>query len=534
MEMDRRSYVFGLKACEGLRDLNLRVGECVYCRIWKVGFVGDVVVRNGLIHFYCEIGEMSSADRVFLESETRDVVSWTSIIDGNVKNGMIDDALKVFDEMRDSKVEPNDVTMVAVFSACAQRGDLRSVERAREFAETRGVRFSLNMMNAMLDMYVKCGGMEKAREIFEKMEVRDVFSWTSMINGHTRNGEVEFARKLFDEMPERNVVSWNAMIGGYSQNNRPMEALGLFDEMEREEAFAPMESTLVSVLSACAQSGCMNVGQRIHDHYVKQKRIHLSTILGNAFVDMYAKCGSIDAARMIFDEMMKKDLVSYNSMIVAYASHGDAEKAVTLFGHMVELGFKPDNITFVGILSACAHEGLVDEGWCYFRDMESFDVTPAMEHYSCMVDLLGRVGLLEEAYGLIKSMQMEADEAIWGALLNGCRMHANVELGKLAAEKLMVLDPGDSGTYVLLAGLCAGKKKWGDVRRARSMMREQGVKKTPGSSLIEVEGKFHEFLVADESHSQSEAIYRVLEEILFSELDCCILNGYQNHIDTFL
>ncbi|KAL1569211.1 pentatricopeptide repeat-containing protein, mitochondrial-like protein [Salvia divinorum] len=530
VEIDRRSYVFGLKSCEGLGDL--RAGECVYCRIWKSGFVGDVFVRNELIHFYCEKGKLSCADRVFRESEIRDVVSWTSMIDGSVRNGMIDNALKMFDEMRETDVEPNDVTMVAVFSACAQRGDLRSAESVHEFAEMRGIRFSLNMMNAMLDMYVKCGGMEKAKDIFDKMEVRDVFSWTSMINGHGRNGELEMARKVFDEMPEKNVVSWTAMIGGYSHNNRPMEALKLFSEMEME-AFAPMESTLVLVLSACAQSGCMDVGQRIHDHYVKEKRIPLSTILGNALADMYAKCGSIDLAREMFDETRKKDLVSYNSMIVAYASHGHAEKALGLFDRMVELGFKPDNITFVGILSACAHRGLVEEGWVYFRDMEAFGVTPAMEHYACVIDLLGRVGLLEEAYALINSMGMEADQVIWGALLNGCRMHANVELGNIAAEKLMVLDPGDSGTYVLLASLCADKKKWRDVRIARSRMREKGVKKTPGSSLIEVEGKFHEFLVADESHPDSDDIYRVLEDILiFSKMD-----DYQNHrstIDLFL
>ncbi|KAH6824474.1 hypothetical protein C2S53_002884 [Perilla frutescens var. hirtella] len=530
VEMDRRSYVFGLKACGGLGDL--RLGDCVHSRISKVGFVGDVVVRNALIHFYCESGEVSCANQVFRDNEMRDVVSWTSIIDGNVRNGMVDEALKVFDEMCESWVEPNDVTMVTVFSACAQKGDLRFAERAQEFAEMRGVRFSLNTMNAMLDMYVKCGDVEKAKGIFDQMEVRDIFSWTSMINGHAKNGEVELAWKLFDEMPERNVVSWNAMIGGFSQNNRPMEALKLFHEMERE-GFAPMESTLVSVLSACAQSGLMDVGQRIHDHYLKQKRIPLTTILGNALVDMLAKCGDINAAREIFDEMMKKDLVSYNSMIVAYASHGHAKKALSLFEHIRELGFKPDNITFVGILSACAHGGLIEEGWSYFRDMESFGSTPAMEHYACMVDLLGRVGLLEEAYELIKSMPMEPDEAIWGALLNGCRMHANVELGKLAAEKLMILDPKDSGTYVLLASLCANKKKWGEVRMTRSIMRDRGIKKIRGSSLIEVEGKFHEFLVADESHPKSEAIYKVLAEILlFSKLDHCTLNGYQ--IDTFL
>lgn len=528
VEMDERSYVFGLKACGGLKDF--RVGNSVHCRVWKLGFVEDFIVRNSLIHFYYERGDLISANKTFDDSEVKDVVSWTSMIAGNVKNGMVDDALKVFDEMCERGVDPNEITMVAIFSACARKGDLRLGERVREMAEARGVHFSMNMMNSMLDMYGKCGALKKAMEVFEKMELKDMFSWTSLINGHAKNGEVELAQQLFDNMPKRNAVSWSAMIGGYSQNNRPKKALELFYEMEKE-GLHPMEGTLVSVLSACAQSGCMDAGQRIHDYYIKEKRVSLTVILGNAVIDMYAKCGSIDSAREMFNAMVEKDLVSYNSMISAYASHGDADKAIDLFEQMKSLGLKADDITFVGILSACAHGGLVEKGWGYFSEMESFRLTPAMAHYACMVDLFGRVGLLREAFDLIRSMAMEPDEAIWGALLNGCRMHANVELGKLAAEKLMVIDPEDSGTYMLLAGLCADKRRWSDVRMARSMMRDRGVKKTPGWSAIEVEGEFHEFFVEDGLHPESEAIYRVLGEILLfskgdSVLDVCHLHMF--------
>ncbi|XP_075484981.1 pentatricopeptide repeat-containing protein At2g22410, mitochondrial-like [Primulina tabacum] len=517
VEMDKRSYVFGLKACGGLEDF--RVGHSVHCRIWKVGSARDVIIKNGLIHFYCESGSLVVSGKIFRESEEIDVVSWTSMINGNVINGLADEALKLFDEMCRGGVDPNEVTMVTVFSACARKGDLRVAERIHAFAEKKGVRFSLNVMNAALDMYAKCGGLAKAREIFDNMEVKDVFSWTSMVNGLAKSGNVELAREFFDKMPKRNVISWNAMIAGYSQNNKPMEALGLYDVMERQ-GLNPMESTLVSVLSACAQSGYMDIGKRIHDNYVKQKRIPLTVILGNAFIDMYAKCGNIDIAREIFDAMRERDLVSYNSMIVANASHGHANKALDLFESMINLGFKPDDITFVGLLSACAHGGLVKKGWGYFQDMELYGLVPAMEHYACVIDLFCRVGLLDEARELIRLMPLEPDEAIWGAVLNGCKMHGNVELGKFAAEKLMNLDPKDSGIYALLASLCANKSKWSDVRMTRSMMRDKGVKKTRGSSSIEVEGEFHEFLVADQSHPESKAIYEVLQEVLlFSKSD---------------
>ncbi|KAL2472186.1 Pentatricopeptide repeat-containing protein [Abeliophyllum distichum] len=529
VEMDKRSYVFGLKACEGMEDF--RVGESVYCRIWKVGCVGDVIVRNGLVHFYSESGKLGNAQRIFDENEVRDVVSWTSMIDGYVENAMVDEALQMFDKMCESGVQPNEVTMVAVFSACALKGDLSLGERIHDFVERKGLRFSLNLMNCMLDMYVKCGCLAKAGAIFDKMEVKDVFSWTSMINGCAKNGEVDLARKLFDEMPRRNVVSWNAMISGYSQNTRPNEALELFLEMEKN-GLVPMESTLVSALSACAQSGRMDLGLRIHDFYIKQQWVKLSVILGNAFVDMYAKCGDIGAAREVFDEMPKKDLVSYNSIIVAYASHGHAPEALHLFEQMINVGFKPDEITLVGVLSACAHGGLIKKGWENFRDMSKFGLRPVVEHYACMIDLLGRVGLLEEAYKLIKTMPMEPDKAVWGGLLSGCRMHGNVELGKIAAENLIILDPDDSGIYVLLASLCAKKRKWDDVSMVRSMMRDKGVKKNPGSSFIEVEGKFHEFLVADHSHPETKDIYKVLVDIFLSPkmedyaLDTCQIDAF--------
>ncbi|KAK9290955.1 hypothetical protein L1049_009135 [Liquidambar formosana] len=526
VEMDERSFVFALKACQQFPTIF--EGNSVHCRIYKVGFVSHLLVQNGLIHYYADHGCMSFARQVFDESSMRDVVSWTSMIDGYGQENCPDEAMKLFDSMLSSGVEPNEVTMITVLSACSRKGDLVLGKSIHEYMKRKNVNCSINLLNALLDMYVKCGCLVTAREIFDKMETKDAFSWTSMVNGYAKCDDLANARKLFDEMPHRNVISWNAMIAGYSQNNQPNEALELFHDMVKA-GMVPIGSTLVCVLSACAQSGCLDLGQWIHHYYVDENRIQLSVTLANAFIDMYSKCGNIDAAAEVFHKMLERDLVSWNSMIVGYASHGHAEQALVLFKQMTRMKFKPDDITFVGVLSACNHGGLVTEGWEYFRNMKgNFGLEPKVEHYACMIDLLGRIGLLAEAYDLITRMPMGPDEAAWGALLNACRMHGNVELGMLAANKLMDLDPKDSGIYVLLANICAKGRRWGDVKMVRSMMRERGIKKTPGRSLIEVEGEFHEFLVADESHPLSEEIYEVLNEmILLSKLEDNVTNNFQ-------
>ncbi|CAK7357050.1 unnamed protein product [Dovyalis caffra] len=521
VEMDSRSIVFALKACE--QFLGVLEGKSVHCVIWKMGFVYALLVQNGLVHFYGLRGCLGLARQVFDEISDRDVVSWTSMIDGYSEHNWSDEALRLFDSMlMYGNAEPNEVTMIAVLSACTQKEDLRLGKTCHEYVKTRNVTCSLNLMNSILDMYVKCGCLDSARGIFDTMGARDVFSWTTMVNGYAKSGELELARTLFNEMPERNVVSWNAMIAGYSQNNQPKEALKLFHLMLEAE-FVPMENTLVCVLSACGQLGCLDFGHWIHRNFIGTKHSKMSLIVANAFIDMYAKCGVIHEAAKVFNDMPERNLVSWNSMIAAYASHGHAKQALIVFEQMMSEKFKPDDITFVGVLSACSHGGLVAEGREYFQNMKrKYGIEPKREHYACMIDSLGRVGLLEDAYELITKMPMEPSAAAWGALVHGCRIHGNVELAKMAAPRLLELDPEDSGTYVLLANACAKGRRWDDVRMARSTMRERRVKKIPGCSKIEVEGKFHEFLAGDESHLQSEGIYKALDQIfVISELEDC-------------
>ncbi|GMN38157.1 hypothetical protein TIFTF001_007388 [Ficus carica] len=410
-------------------------------------------------------------------------------------------------------LEGNSVTMIAMLSVCGGKGDIRMGKRIYDYIITENVHCSLNLINATLDMFIKCGCLIEARKIFAEMKTRDVFSWTSMVNGYAKCGELDSAREFFEGMPEKNAISWNAMIAGYSQNNQPKEAVKLFHDMTKA-GLVPTEHTLVCVLSACGQLGCRDLGRRIHHHHINRKGTQLSVILSNALVDMYAKCGSIDSAASLFIEMSDRNLVSWNTMIAGYASHGYAKQALILFEQMKRTELEPDCITFVAVLSACSHGGLVSEGKEHFKCMvKDYGIEPKGEHYACMIDLLGRIGLLEEAYDLIRNMPMVPSESAWGALLNACRMHGNVELAKLSAQKVLELDPQDSGIYVLLANAFANDKRWADVRMVRSMMREQGVKKSPGRSLIEIEGEFHEFLAGDESHPQSKKIYEVLNDV---------------------
>ncbi|KAL6217319.1 hypothetical protein ACLB2K_010536 [Fragaria x ananassa] len=511
VEMDSRSFVFALKT-SGL------VGESVHCVIWKMGFGSDLVVRNGLVHYYAESGFVSHARKVFDESPVRDVVTWTTMIDGYAGRGCLFEAVELFDEMVLSGVEPNEVTLIAVLSVCSSKGNIGMGRSVYEYMRKKNVSCGLNLLNALVDMYVKCGCLAAAREVFDDMKVSDVFTWTSMVNGYAKCGELDAARRFFDDMPERNVVSWSAMIAGFAQNNQPNEAVKLFHDMV-ESGLAPVENSLVSVLSACGQLSCLDLGRWIHQYYVDGIRIQFSVILGNALIDMYAKCGSLTSATELFNQMSEKNLVSWNTMIAGYAAHGHAVQALTLFDQMKSTDMKPDHITFLAVLSACSHGGLVSEGREHFKSMiRDYGIEPKVETYSCMIDLLGRIGLLEEAYELINRMPMEPNVSAWGALLNSCKIHGNVELAKLSAQKLLDLDPEDSGAYVLLANLCGIKQRWVDVRNVRSLMKERGVQKNPGHSLIEVQGQIHEFFAADKSHPRSEELCRVLNEIyMFSK-----------------
>ncbi|KAL0327928.1 UNVERIFIED_CONTAM: Pentatricopeptide repeat-containing protein, mitochondrial [Sesamum calycinum] len=389
------------------------------------------------------------------------------------------------------------------------------------------------LANALLDMYVKCGDLEEAKELFERMEEKTMVSWTTMVMGYAKCGYLDAARRLFNVMPEKDVIPWNAIISAYVQAGRGKEALSLFHEMQAMKV-EPDEVTMVSCLSACAQLGALDVGIWIH-YYIEKHDLFLNVVLGTALVDMYAKCGNITKALQVFHEIPGRNALTYTTIIGGLALHGDAQDALSYFLEMIDAGLTPDEVTFLGVLSACCHGGLVEEGRKIFSQMSSkFNIPPKIKHYCCMVDLLGRAGHLKEAVELLESMPMEADAVVWGAIFFACRIHKNIELGERAAMKLLGLDPDDSGIYVLLANMYVEANMWDKAGEVRKMMRERGVDKTPGCSSIEVNGNLYEFIVRDKSHSQSNQIYKCLIQLSKQmELVECV-TGVPHPKDEFL
>ncbi|KAB2051778.1 hypothetical protein ES319_A12G077500v1 [Gossypium barbadense] len=368
------------------------------------------------------------------------------------------------------------------------------------------------LFEGLVDVYARGGDVGSARLVFERMPEKSLVSLTTMLTCYAKHGELKEARLLFDGMVKKDVVCWNVMIDGYTQHGMPKEALVLFRRMLAAKS-RPNEITILTVLSACGQLGALESGRWLHS-YMQNNDIQVSVRVATALIDMYSKCGSLEDARLVFDRIHYKDVVAWNSMIIGYALHGFSQDALELFHEMCRIGLRPTDITFIGVLGACSHAGLVKEGWSFFNAMrEEYEIEPKIEHYGCMVNLLGRAGRLEEAYELVKNMKVEPDPILWGALLGACRLHGNLELGEKIAEYLVSHNLANSGTYILLSNMYAAKGDWEDVARIRTLMKDSGVQKEPGCSSIEVRNRVHEFLAGDLKHPKTKEIYEMLEEI---------------------
>ncbi|GKU92274.1 hypothetical protein SLEP1_g6024 [Rubroshorea leprosula] len=476
---DTYTLPYVLKACAQCQSLSH--GEQVHGHSIKTGLSSSVYIVNTLMRLYAVCGIIVSVRKVFDYSSHRDLVSWTTLIQALVKMGHAREAINVFFQMCRENLIADQRTMVIVLSACARLGDLSLGTQIHRYMHDNIVDYDVFVGNALVDMYLKCG--------------------------HATS-----ARKVFGEMPVRNVVSWNSLISGLAQQGQFKEALDVFYDMQTI-GLKPDSFTLVAVLNACANLGILELGKWIHA-YMDKNHIPSDGFIGNALVDMYSKCGSIEEAFKVFQGMKCRDVYSYTAMIVGLAMHGEAERALQIFSLMPQAGVKPDEVTFVGVLSACSHAGLVEEGRQHFQDMSKvYNLKPQTEHYGCMVDLLGRAGLIREAEEFILQMPIEPDAFVWGALLGACRIHTKVELGETVMGKLMDIEPGRDGAYILMSNIYSSANRWKDALKMRKIMKERNLKKTPGCSSIEVDGIVHEFQKGDNSHPRNIEIRMLLEQM---------------------
>ncbi|KAL4204934.1 hypothetical protein AMTRI_Chr01g112170 [Amborella trichopoda] len=461
----------------------IKPGKQIHARLLQMGFGYDPILATKLVNLYaiyCD--SLPFARKLFDKIPKRNIFLWNVLIRGYAWNGPLEEALNLYYDLLKLGLKPDNFTLPFVLKACSGLTAVKAGEEIHEHAIMIGWASDIFVGAALIDMYAKCGIVGKSREVFDSMHKRD-------------------------------VVVWNSMIAAYGQNGYPLGALNLCREMAASGVRMVTVATLVTILSASASHGAMGMGREIHGHawrhgFDGQDKVR------TALIDMYAKCGLVRVARRLFDGLSEKRVISWNAMIAGYGMHGHACEAMAMFDEMKKSAAEPDHVTFVGVLSACSHGGMINEGQGIYDSMtRDYGIEPRVEHYTCMISLLGHSGRLQEATDLILGMPVKPDSGIWGALLSSCKLHNNVVLGELALEKLIELEPDDAGNYVLLSNLYAQTGNWEGVAKMRLLMKEKGLKKSIACSWIEFKGKVHAFLAGDISHPKSDEIYMELETL---------------------
>ncbi|KAJ1268915.1 hypothetical protein BS78_07G170000 [Paspalum vaginatum] len=466
----------------------------------------NVISWNSIIAGCLAHGDLEAASAYFAGAPKRNVATWNAMLAGLVRLGRVDDTERLFGEMP----EKNVVSYTTLVDGLARCG---KVERAREVFDAMPER-NLVSWAAMISGYVENDMFVEARKLFEAMPEKNIVSCTAMITGYCKERDVESARRLFDGIRAKDVISWNAMISGYIHNGHGEEAMRLHAAMV-SEGVLPDHATLIAVLTACSALALLAQGRSTHAIAIKAM-LDSSVSLSNALMTMYSKCGNVGESELVFMNLKTQDIVSWNTIIAAYAQHGKYQKVIALFHEMEMSGLVPNDITFISLLSACGHVGMVDVSLKLFDLMSSkYSLSPKAEHYACIVDILSRAGQLEKACSYIKDMPSEAEKNVWGALLRACQMHGIVQLGEVAAKMLVQSDSESSGPYVMLSNIYAAAGMWGQVNQVRGQMKERGVKKQPGYSWTEIANEVHMFVGGDASHPEMRKIICELRKISF-------------------
>lgn len=457
-------------------------GAQVHGCIVRTGFGANVFVQSALVDMYSKCGDFNSAKRMLENMEVDDVVSWNSMIVGCVRRGLLKEALGLFEKMHVKDIKTDHFTYPSVLNCLAVMKEIENAKSVHCLIIKTGFEAYVLVGNALVDTYAKQGNLDRAYQ-------------------------------MFNLIPNKDVISWTSLVTGYAFNGFPEKVIGLFCDM-RIAGVYPDQFVIASILSACAELTILEFGQQIHANCTKSG-LQSSLSVDNSLVTMYAKCGCIEEANMVFDLMGARNVITWTALIVGYAQNGRGRDSLKFYDQMIATGIHPDFITFIGLLFACSHAGLEENGRSYFESMDKvYGIKPGPEHYACMIDLLGRSGKLDEAEELLNQMTVEPDATVWKALLAACRVHGNVELGERAAKNLLELEPSNAVPYVLLSNMYSAAARWEDAARIRKLMKSVGISKEPGCSWIETSSQVHRFMSEDRGHPRTDEIYSKLDEVM--------------------
>ncbi|KAK6944336.1 E motif [Dillenia turbinata] len=478
-KLDSTTLAAVLPAAAELQEL--RIGMMIQCLALKLGFDYHDHVVTGLISLYSKCGNIRTANLLFRQIERPDLISWNAMISGYSCNNEIDSSVRLFRDLLVSGGKVNPSTIVGLIPVFHPFDHLHLTYSIHSFSIKSGI-------------------------------ISNSLASTALTTVYCRLSEMEYAEQVFGETREKSLASWNAMISGYTQNGLTEKAITLFKKMQEYEV-RPNPVTISSILSACAQLGALSLGKWVHD-LLKRDNFESNVFVSTALIDMYAKCGSIMEARELFDKMPEKNVVSWNAMISGYGLHGYGREALHVFSDMMHIGVPPSGVTFLSILYACSHAGLVKEGEDIFHSMvHEYGFEPGAEHYACMVDCLGRAGQLEKALDFIKNLRVQPGPVVWGALLSACMIHKDQTIARIASDKLLELDTENVGYFVLLSNIYSAERNYPEAALVRQVVKKRNLAKTPGCTLIEVGETLHVFMAGDRSHPQTTAIYALLEKL---------------------
>ncbi|XP_057507793.1 pentatricopeptide repeat-containing protein At2g13600-like [Actinidia eriantha] len=516
----RHGFMSNLIVVNGLLDVYRSCGDMGSAlKIFSKFSVKNVVSFNTMIVGYCENGDVSEAKELFHQMEVagvgRDIISWNSMISGYVDNFMFNEALGMYRDLLEEGVQADSFTLGSVLTACTEMCSLSMGKEVHSHAIVRGLHSNTFVGRALVEMYCKFKDFNAAQLVFDEVSEQDTATRNALISGYASCNQIESIPDVLQKMKEDgfdpNIYTWNGIISGHVENGHYKSAIRLFSEMQTS-SLRPDIYTIGIILPACSRLATIERGKQVHAYAIRsgyESDVHI----GAALVDMYAKCGYITHASMASNRISNPNLVSQNAMLAAYALCGRGEAGIAFFRRMLRDGFKPDSVTFLLVLSSCVHAGSVERGREFFNLMGDYTVKPTLKHYTCMVDLYSRAGHIQEAYNVVKKLPMDPDSVIWGALLGGCVIHGDVDVGEIAAEKLTKLEPDNTGNYVMLANLYASAGKWSDVARTRRLIKDRQMQKNPGCSWIEDGNQIHVFMACDTSHRRTEEIYATLDQL---------------------